>query len=131
MKNNSPRLLVVDNDEVFNFIIEAYCKSSTVDCQIEFKTRAQDALSHLHTLTVKDRPDVILLDLNMPVMDGFEFLEAYYKSNLNDKKTRIFMISSSVYEADQKRALRYPDVEGFVVKPISKQFIKELLNRFN
>ena len=126
----SPKLLVIDNDEVFNFIIETHCKSVIGDCQIQFRTRAEDALEYLKSIPLEEFPDIIFLDLNMPVMDGFDFLKAYYNSSF-PHKSRIFMVSSSVYESDKKRAMEYKDVEDLIVKPVPKNFIKNLMSNYN
>ncbi|MDX2304908.1 MAG: response regulator [Microscillaceae bacterium] len=130
MKQTHPKLLVIDNDEVFNFIIETHCRSVAGNCQIQFRTRAADALEYLKSISQDDFPDIIFLDLNMPIMDGFDFLKAYYESAFPNK-ARIFMVSSSVYESDKTRALQYKDVEDLIIKPVSKNFIQTLIGNYN
>lgn len=65
-------------------------------------------------------PDVILLDLNMPVMDGWQFLDEFVKLKLS-KKITLYIVSSSIDEADHEKALSYEAVSHFYIKPISKE----------
>lgn len=65
-------------------------------------------------------PDVILLDLNMPVMDGWDFMDAFVKIRPHiGKKITIFVATSSVNPEDQRRAIEVSAVTDYVIKPIS------------
>ena len=68
-------------------------------------------------------PLVILLDINMPLMDGFEFLQHYSEldSGLRDETSVVVMLTSSSYQADRQRALGYPMVKDYVVKPMNRE----------
>ena len=69
-------------------------------------------------------PDVILLDINMPIMGGFEFLNIYEDYAV---KAKVFLLSSSVNEEDRKQAEKYSCVAGYYTKPISKESVHEML----
>ena len=71
--------------------------------------------------------DVVLLDINMPGMNGFEFLDAYER--LSEPQRRgavVVMLTSSPTPADRERALRYPSVKGYVVKPLDVESARTL-----
>lgn len=72
-------------------------------------------------------PDYILLDINMPIMNGWEFLDEYKRLNIDPTgKTKIFIISSSVFSNDINKARSYPLVKDFISKPLNVDKIVEL-----
>jgi len=122
MSFNKPRLrniLVVDDDDDYNFIIEEIFQDTELDCNLVFKLWAQDALDYLEVNEV-NFPDLILLDINMPIMDGWEFLDVYTSRNYHTThQTIIEMHSSSIYQEDKDKAKTYAKVKEYVDKPIS------------
>ena len=77
-------------------------------------------------------PDVIFLDINMPVMNGWQFLDEYHKILEQFKKPiYIYMVSSSVDDCDIQRSKEYSGVTDYIVKPINKIKYQELIDRLN
>jgi CheY-like chemotaxis protein len=70
-------------------------------------------------------PQLIILDLNMPVMDGWEFLHAFVELNVEEEIT-IYMVTSSIDDNDRRKALQYEKISGFVIKPITSQMFQKL-----
>ncbi len=72
-------------------------------------------------------PDVIFLDMNMPVMDGWDFMDNYAKIKPQlGKKIHIYMVSSSINEEDINRAKNISDISDYVVKPVTRDKMEEL-----
>jgi CheY-like chemotaxis protein len=111
--------IVIDDDKINNMVCESVIRKLHPDNQVTSFLRAEDALSYLKNSANK-KPDIILLDINMPEMDSWEFLEAYLKENESDNIANIFMLSSSINQADFDKAKKYPEVIDYIVKPFSK-----------
>ncbi len=71
-------------------------------------------------------PQLVLVDINMPILNGWEFIEAFEALNL-EVKNDMYMLSSSVYENDIEKAKSYKSVKGFISKPLSIDRLKELI----
>lgn len=123
------RIMVVDDDEDYCFVTEMILRNAGVGNQVVIASDGLEALQELQKMTDKGEklPAIIFLDLKMPVMDGFEFLEAVTTSTqLNLGQTKIFVTTSSVLPKDREKAATYP-IAGFVPKPLNKDMLKEIL----
>ena len=125
------KVLVVDDDSVFHFLIEKMLLTLDIKPEsIQTALSGKDALDSIVTsqLSGMPLPDIILLDLNMPIMGGFEFLEAYKKLPLIDHgKTRIIIISSSQNEQDVNRSLQL-GASRYLIKPVSETELRQVFN---
>lgn len=112
------KVLLVDDDKVTNMMHGRLIERSGLIAQIDVATDGVAALDYLRG--TEDWPELILLDINMPRMDGFEFLDNY--ANLiaegSDGKPVIIMLSTSVLRADLERAEADPNVHSFASKPM-------------
>lgn len=75
-------------------------------------------------------PDLILLDINMPIWDGWDFLDEFSKIN-NNPRLCLFMMTSSIDPKDKEKALQYPIVKDFLVKPIDENTLLIALDKFD
>jgi len=128
--NKVKHVCIVDDDELFQFVMRQHFERLELVENIHKFTDGEQALnyikSHLHT--PDDLPDLILLDVNMPFMDGWQFMREFVKLSLpEDKHIRIYILTSSTHESDLQRAREFPGLSGYLVKPISKNIIRELL----
>ncbi|MEM9588585.1 MAG: response regulator [Planctomycetota bacterium] len=124
-------LLVVDDDEVYVYLVQRSLRNVDAISSIETATNGDEALKLIeHQLGEGQSPaDLILLDINMPVKDGFEFLDGYnalceqYRDTLDS--TVVVMLTSSHNENDRARAAAFGVVGSYITKPDST---KELVD---
>lgn len=112
---------VVDDDDIYRFTILKTVKKLGLSRKTIAFSDGKEALDFIIQKmgSIDDIPDVILLDVNMPVMDGFEFMKAYTRLLPTiGKKIKVFMISSSVNPEDIDRAKGIPEIIDYIVKPI-------------
>ena len=125
----SNTILLIDDEAVFNFIAESHIKRIDPSCQIFTVFNGKDALAFLDDAfkLLKEKPTHIFVDLNMPVMDGFVFLEEFRKLAPNDTSgIKVFVLTTSVNPLDKARATSY-GIDGYISKPLSTEFLKSIL----
>ncbi|HWZ02566.1 MAG TPA: response regulator [Mucilaginibacter sp.] len=128
--SRSVSVLLVDDDEINNFISIKLIKKALLNTEIMACLNGKFAIDQLVEIQRNDPaklPDYILLDINMPIMNGWEFLDEYKRLNIDPQgKTKIFIISSSVFSNDINKARSYPLVKDFISKPLNVDKIVEL-----
>lgn len=120
------KVLVIDDDDLSIFLIGMTLEDITF---IESHDSVNSGWEALHYLNEKDKaPDLILVDLNMPEMDGYEFIQRFEKDHWkNIPGTQVIVVTSSQRESDRTKSMSFPSVVGFVQKPISEEKIKGIL----
>lgn len=133
MTNKLHTILLVDDDEISNYITEALIKEIDLAETLLVATDGQQALNYLQQHPViNDQEEghiLVLLDLNMPVMDGFEFMEEYQQKSWKDKVT-VIMLTSSSNPKDMAKAKKYA-FAGYLQKPFSQQDLKKIIQAQN
>lgn len=120
---------IIDDDPIFVFGSKVLLKKHGFASNIVVFQNGKEALETIEKLLDPEGvlPEVIFLDLNMPIMDGWEFLEAFGKlSGVED--VRLYILSSSIDSRDMERAKHYDSVTDFIPKPLTDGKISELLN---
>ena len=122
-------ILIADDDPTSNFITQVILKPLGVCENIETVLNGKQAADFFNKAQGK-LPELVLLDINMPIMNGLEFLE-WCRTNGFSGKTQFAMFSTSVRKEDMEQAQKYPDVIGYIEKPISKEKLYSVMTKMN
>ena len=115
---------VIDDDAIYQIIVNKIIQRSEMFSTIFSFKNGKDAIDALYS-SIQNKegfPDIILLDINMPIMDGWEFMEEMemIKSQIN-KKINIYIVSSSIAVEDKNKTKTYPDILGYLSKPVTTE----------
>lgn len=132
MKNQLDCILLIDDDEATNFIHEMVIKESLIAKKVIALESGQEALDYLLKLNQQNEkmPDLIFLDINMPGMNGWEFLEKYRR--LDEKKHNsvvMVMLTTSLNPDDAKKSESFESVKNFLHKPLSKAMLNGVIEK--
>ena len=130
--NKTPIIALVDDDKVFQLTASRTIKAANLTDRILQFENGEEALSFLKSNAADSEslPDYIFLDINMPFVDGWMFLDDYAElKRLLTKEIRIYMVSSSIDPRDIDRARQNENVREYVIKPVSREKFVELLSR--
>lgn len=127
------RLAVIDDDSVDQMAVERYCKIGQLAHDIIAFHDAESAIHYLSNAAKKDDiPDVIFLDINLPKLDGWDFIKEYAAiAPKLDKNISIYMFSSSISEVDTAKARNSKWVKDYIYKPISLEKLKRILGDYS
>ena len=123
------RVLLVDDNDTDNFINRKILELTKFASDIVVKNSGKSALDYLveHQDNEELLPNLIFLDINMPIVDGFIFLYEFEQmSELVKKKCKIAILSSSNNKQDIRRIIDNPFVISFITKPLSETALKDL-----
>lgn len=122
----------MDDEEIFNYLNAEVIQLTSKTYRHQAFSSGADALDYLKASIEGGgpaMPDVILLDIRMPKMNGFEFLDELMKCDARRiRETSVYVLSSSLDQRDIKRALAYPVVRGFRSKPLSEEMVMEIIS---
>jgi len=129
MKRKS--ICIVDDDKIYQFASSKLLQKYHADIDVFCFDHGKSAIEFLRDNKTNSEklPDVILLDINMPVLDGWGFLELYaeFKSELS-KEITIYIVSSSIDNRDIQKANEFPEVKTYLIKPLRDENYKTILS---
>ncbi len=130
MELKGTHILIIDDDEINNFIAGKLIKKVQENTVVSTCLNGLEGINYIKSkIDMDDFPDVIFLDINMPIMNGWEFLDLYSELEGTIKKeVTINMLSSSVYNEDIEKAKIYPSVNKFISKPLTIEKIQNLFD---
>lgn len=123
------RILLVDDDEITNFLSSEVLQFHFQNAEISVVMNGEEAMQHLFGQLKLNAPlpDVMLVDINMPYMDGWEFIEILEDSNKEEfSGIAIFMYTSSVYFEDINRGKNNSLLKNILTKPLDENSINEI-----
>lgn len=129
---SNKKICIIDDDKILIFLTKKLIKSHDESIEISEYGDGLEAIDYFKNNIHEDLslPDVILLDISMPVMDGWEFLEEYSKiANDIRKHIQLYMFSSSISAHDMDRAKSNENVNDYLTKPLTKDKLLEILGQ--
>lgn len=126
------KIYIVDDDPIHRLLMNKLFARQPMPYQLEFFENGQKAIDALQSAingeADKSIPDLILLDIEMPILNGWQFMDNYQSlDEVVKENIDLYMVSSSFSDEDQERVKHYPDVKNYIVKPIRLERIVELL----
>ncbi|MCV9930101.1 response regulator [Flavobacterium sp. LS1R49] len=132
------QILCIDDDPIALMLCKKVITKAAFSNEIITAQNGEEALLYFNTLKYNTKPNdldnkkprLILLDLNMPVMGGWEFLDHFSTSNYTDfNTTNIIILSSTIDPEDLEKAKKYPMILDFLSKPITQQMLEYIKNK--
>lgn len=130
MRNKGISILLVDDDEITNFLSTEILQLHLPEAEIITVTNGEEAFAYLSAQLAANKPlpAILLLDINMPLMNGWEFLEKLEESDKDHYSSiSIFMYTSSVYFEDLNRAKSNSLLKNILTKPLNEEGIQQMI----
>jgi CheY-like chemotaxis protein len=120
-------VMIVDDDPIFSLIAGALLKQVGIQYPTHICANGEEALRLLKLLASEEKMFLIFLDITMPVLDGWGLLNAL-KDFPHKENIRVVMVTSSVNKADKELALTYEPVINYLVKPLKREDLLQLMH---
>ncbi|WKX76319.1 response regulator [Zobellia laminariae] len=121
-------IVLLDDNSATNFIHETYLRRVNCVERIHTFTMGIKAIEYLKTLEVF--PELIFVDINMPTMDAWEFMEIYEEIDMSLKiNTRVILLTTSIIPSDKGKMSLYSEIEAMMFKPLNEEAIRNILGR--
>jgi CheY-like chemotaxis protein len=129
IKRKLNSVLLIDDDKNDNFYHEREILKASPDLNIITRTSGMEALEYIRTAS--EKPELIFLDINMPIWDGWAFLLEFSRLEKESQEGIMIMIlTSSRNPTDELRAKAWGFVSGFIIKPLSKDIIADIIKKY-
>jgi len=130
---SDPVILLVDDDATTNFLHKRAIRKAHGKVDVREASNGAEAIDHLREALTRgeDPPSFIFLDINMPKLDGWGFLDAYRE--LPDdwrKRSSLLMLTTSLNPDDHEKADKYPEVKGVIDKMLNSDRFKEIISEY-
>ena len=123
----SKKVAIIDDDEIFQFTTKIKFEKLGLVEDVMIFNDGEEAMQFIQSGNKEDMPEILLLDINMPIVDGWDFLELFEKVPKEKKQMmEILMLSSSINPDDVKRAEANAYVVDYITKPVSDADVKKI-----
>jgi len=126
VSNVLTRILFIDDNKADNYLVNAFIDLENVPVIPHFELNAIHAMEYLLKLDKSDFPHIIFVDINMPLKNGFEFVEDF-TCQFPDSDATIYIMSSSIRPLDREKIKNYDVIKAYVEKPVTTKFLMNLL----
>ncbi|MGK0236459.1 MAG: CheY-like chemotaxis protein [Psychroserpens sp.] len=133
MVKKLPIIGIIDDDTIYQFILTSIINQNKLAESILSFLDGEKAIRYLMNNKTKNEkiPDILFLDVNMPIMDGWMFIEEYARLKKDiTKKIAIFMLSSSVNPIDIERADKISEISNYIIKPIKYEEVRRIFENY-
>ena len=124
------QVCVIDDDEIYIYLIKKSLAALELEHAVNAYSNGAEALKGFRLLIDQQKPipEIIFLDINMPIMDGWEFLKAFREIQAKlPVKIPIYIISSSIAVEDKEKAKLYPEIAGYLNKPVELETLASII----
>lgn len=126
-------ILLIDDDEATNVLHKREIKKSGVEAEILIAENGEEGIELVKEFFINNKalPNVIFLDINMPRMNGWEFIEVYedFTKDSGLKTNIVVMLTTSLNPDDAKKAEQYNSICRFLTKPLSREVVPEVISQ--
>jgi len=134
MVKKLPIIGIIDDDTIYHFILTSIINKYKLAESILSFLDGEKAIQYLTDNKTSNEkiPDVLFLDVNMPIMDGWMFIEEYTRIKMNiTKKMLVFMLSSSANPIDIERADKISEISNYIIKPLNLEEVKMIFENYD
>jgi len=132
MNTKQNRILLIDDDEPTNFMSKIIIQKADENSIPSVMQNPKSALNILknESINIEEIPDLIFLDINMPSMNGWDFLDEYKDLEIHKRKNiLLYMLTTSMNDDDDVKSKEYSCVNGFMVKPLTVKSYSQIVNK--
>ncbi len=124
-------IFIIDDDALYKLLLIKSIDKLDIEVQVNCFANGKEGFDAVYNYSkeTENLPDIIFLDINMPEMDGWEFIDAFLQiQDTLAKKITIYIVSSSIAFQDTEKANRYKEISGYIVKPFQSDCLKKILS---
>jgi len=127
LNEDLPEILILEDDSIIA-LLQKYMLEKMTEIKPLLFGNGQDAIQYLDERADKAAEVLVLLDINMPVMNGWEFMDSFKTRNYGSK-VHVAMVTSSLFKQDYEKAKQYEQIIGYYTKPLKQRDLREILKK--